>query len=250
MRERFELIQKMAESWRPEQVLAWAYETFGDEVAMATGFGIEGMALLDIASRVSPKLRIFSGDTEYLFPETYDLIDRVEKRYGIKVERTCSRLSPEEQEREHGPALWERNPDQCCNLRKIEPLRDKLSGLRAWMTAIRRDQTAVRAAIRKVEWDDKFQLIKINPLADWTVEMVWRYVRQHDVPHNPLHDLGYPSIGCMQCTRAVQPGEDPRSGRWSGFQKTECGLHVERVATSSPLIFIETGAVAEEVPAE
>ncbi|MEY2412267.1 MAG: phosphoadenosine phosphosulfate reductase [Acidobacteriaceae bacterium] len=250
MSERFEQIQQVAEDWRPEQVLTWAWETFGYDVAMATGFGIEGVALLDIASRVNPKLRVFTGDTEFLFPETYDLIDRVEKHYGIKVERTYSELSPEEQERQYGPALWERNPDQCCNLRKIEPLRDKLATLEAWITAIRRDQTAVRAGTRRVEWDAKFQLIKINPIADWTMDMVWKYVREHDVPHNPLHDRGYPSIGCMQCTRAVQPGEGPRAGRWSGFKKTECGLHVERTTPSSQLIFIENLPVAEEVSAE
>ncbi len=250
MKDRFERVHQVAEKWRPEQVLTWAWETFGNDVAMATGFGIEGMALLDIASRVIPKLRVFTGDTEFLFPETYDLIDRVEKRYGIKVEKTYSQLSPEEQEREHGQALWERNPDQCCNLRKIEPLKNKLSTLKAWITAIRRDQTAVRAATRRVEWDAKFQLIKINPIADWTMDMVWKYVREHDVPHNPLHDRGYPSIGCMQCTRAVRPGEDSRAGRWSGFKKTECGLHVGRPAAYSPLIFIEKVVAGEEVSAE
>lgn len=247
MREHLEALKHAAEGWSAEEVLTWAYETFGDDVAMATGFGIEGMALLDIASYINPNPRVFTGDTEFLFPETYDLIDRVEKRYGIKVERVYSALTPEEQERQHGPELWRRNPDQCCSIRKIEPLKNKLSNLRGWITAIRRDQTTVRANTRKVEWDSKFQLVKINPIADWTMDMVWQYVREHNVPYNTLHDSGYPSIGCVQCTRAVEPGEDPRSGRWHGFAKTECGLHVGRSAVSAPLVQLENVIVAEEV---
>ena len=150
---------------------------------------------------------------------------RIEKRYGISVERLKPELTPEDQERARGPALWSRDPDACCNLRKVEPLRRKLSQLRAWVTSIRRDQTADRAAARKVEWDSKFHLVKVNPLADWTSEKVWGYIREHGVSYNPLHDLNYPSIGCTHCTRSVRPGENPRSGRWSGFNKTECGLH-------------------------
>jgi phosphoadenosine phosphosulfate reductase len=214
-----------AESWKPEQVLAWAFDTYGDKVAIATGFGVEGMALLDIASRVNPGLKIFTGDTEFLFPETYDLMDRVEEKYGIKVERLYSQLTPEEQELEHGPKLWARDPDQCCAVRKVEPLKRKLATLDAWVTAIRRGQTADRAAVRKIAWDEKFGLVKISPLADWTREQIWNYVVRNDVPYNPLHDQNYPSIGCTHCTRAVKPGEDPRAGRWSGFRKTECGLH-------------------------
>ena len=214
-----------AESWKPEEVLAWAFNTYGENIAIATGFGVEGMALLDVASRVNPDLKVFTGDTEFLFPETYDLMDRVEEKYGLKVERLYSQLTPEEQEIEHGPKLWARNPDQCCALRKVEPLQRKLATLDAWVTAIRRGQTSDRAGVRKVDWDEKFNLVKISPLADWTREMVWNYVIRHEVPYNPLHDRNYPSIGCTHCTRAVLPGEDPRAGRWSGFRKTECGLH-------------------------
>ena len=122
--------------------------------------------------------------------------------------------------------MWTVDPDQCCALRKVAPLKDKLANLRAWITAIRRDQTAARASARKVEWDHKFQLVKINPIADWTTKDVWHYLHEHDVPYNPLHDANYTSIGCTHCTRAVRPGEDPRAGRWAGFQKTECGLHI------------------------
>jgi len=220
-----ERVKILAESWKPEQVLSWAFATYGEDVAIATGLGVEGMALLDIASRVNPDLKVFTGDTEFLFSETYDLMDRVEERYGIKIERLYSELTPEEQERLYGKALWARDPDGCCSLRKVEPLRRKLATLDAWVTGVRRDQTLERQSIRKVDWDYKFNLVKISPLADWTREMIWSYVVKHDVPYNPLHDQNYPSIGCTHCTRAVQPGEDPRAGRWSGFRKTECGLH-------------------------
>jgi phosphoadenosine phosphosulfate reductase len=220
-----EQVSSIAENWKPERVLAWAFETYGDNVEMATGFGVEGMALLDMAVRINPQVKVFTGDTEFLFPETYDLIDRVESRYGIKIERLYSKLTPEEQERAYGNALWAVDPDKCCELRKVEPLKRKLSTLDAWVTAIRRDQTAERAGIRKVGWDAKFGLAKISPLADWSRAEIWRYVLKHSVPYNLLHDRNYPSIGCTHCTRAVKPGEDARAGRWSGFGKTECGLH-------------------------
>ena len=225
-----------AESWKPEQVMAWAFDTYGDKVAIATGMGVEGMALLDIASRINPDLKIFTGDTEFLFPETYDLIDRVEEKYGIKIERLYSQLTPEAQAAEFGPKLWGSDPDQCCALRKVEPLQRKLATLDAWVTAIRRGQTSVRAGVRKIDWDAKFNLVKINPLADWTREQVWNYVVRNDVPYNPLHDRNYPSIGCTHCTRAVKPGEDPRAGRWSGFGKTECGLHTPAAQPAAQLV--------------
>jgi phosphoadenosine phosphosulfate reductase len=161
-----EQVSLVAERWTAEQVLSWAFEKYGDKVAIATGMGAEGMVLLDIASRINPGLKVFTGDTEFLFPETYDLIDRVEERYGIKIERILSQLSPEEQEREFGPELWASNPDRCCELRKIEPLRRKLAKLDAWITAIRRGQTPQRAAAKKIEWDPKFNLVKVNPLGD------------------------------------------------------------------------------------
>lgn len=225
----------LAEAWQPEQVLSWAFATYGDRVALATGMGVEGMAMLDMAWRINPRVKVFTGDTEFLFAETYDLIDRVEEHYGIKIERLFSELTPEEQEKEFGPKLWARDPDQCCAIRKVEPLRRKLSTLDAWVTAIRRTQTAERAGVRKVDWDSKFNLVKISPLADWTREQVWSYVVKHDVPYNELHNRNYPTIGCTHCTRAVRPGEDQRAGRWAGFGKTECGIHTT-AATESPLV--------------
>jgi phosphoadenosine phosphosulfate reductase len=225
-------VELAAEKWSPQQTLAWAFETFGSRVAISSAFGAEGMVLIDIASRVRKDFRLFTIDTEFLFPETYSLMDKIEERYGFTIEKVYPQLSPEEQERSHGAALWGREPDRCCNLRKVEPLRRKLGELDAWITSIRRDQTSARAGARKVEWDVKFGLVKVNPIADWTSKQVWNYIHQHDVPYNTLHDQDYPSIGCTHCTRAVRPGEDPRTGRWPGFAKTECGLHmIEPVAS-------------------
>jgi phosphoadenosine phosphosulfate reductase len=226
MKEELERISELAEQWSPENVLRWAFTNFQRNVEIASGFGPEGLVLIDIASRVQIDFRVFTLDTDFLFRETYALIERVEKHYGIQVERLKSELTPEDQERLHGPALWSRDPDSCCTMRKVEPLRKKLAQLKAWVTSIRRDQTPVRARARKIEWDSRFDLVKINPLADWTSGRVWRYLQFYDVPSNPLHDLNYPSIGCTHCTRAIQTGENPRAGRWRGLNKTECGLHI------------------------
>jgi len=219
-------LQHAAESWSPQSALAWTFEVFGTSFAISSAFGAEGMVLIDMASRLRRNFRLFTIDTEFLFSETYALMDKIEAKYGIEIERVYSVLSPEEQDRKHGSALWTRDPDLCCNMRKVEPLRRKLSELDAWITSIRRDQTSARASAKKVEWDSKFGLVKINPLVDWNSKQVWRYIHDHDVPYNELHNQDYPSIGCTNCTRAVKPGEDPRAGRWSGFAKTECGLHI------------------------
>lgn len=219
-------LQSSAEHWTPQHALNWAFETFGSTVAISSAFGAEGMVLIDMASRLHKNFRLFTVDTDFLFPETYKLMDRIEERYGIAIERAYSLLSTEEQERTHGAALWTRNPDLCCRLRKVEPLRRKLGELNAWITSIRRDQTSARSGAHRIEWDTKFGLVKINPMVDWTSKQVWRYIHDHDVPYNELHDQDYPSIGCTHCTRAVRPGEDPRAGRWPGFAKTECGLHL------------------------
>ena len=238
MTDRFEQARVRAESWTPQEVLRWGFATFGDTIEMATGFGAEGMVLLDIALRVNPKLKVFTTDTGFLFPDTYELKGRVQERYGIRIERLQSKLTPEQQAEVYGAELWKRDADQCCALRKVEPLREKLATLRAWITAIRREQTAVRSHAGKIEWDEKFELIKLNPIADWKHKQVWDYILENDVPYNPLHDRGYPSIGCTHCTRAVLPGEDLRAGRWAGLEKTECGLHLPEPA--SPLINIST----------
>ena len=171
-------LQAAAESWSPQQVLSWAFETFGSSVAISSAFGVEGMVLIDMASRVRKDFRLFTIDTEFLFPETYNLMDRIEERYGIAIEKVYSLLSPETQEFTHGAALWTRDPDLCCRLRKVEPLRRKLQELTAWITSIRRDQTSVRSAAHRIEWDAKFGLVKVNPIVDWTSNLyfwhLWR----------------------------------------------------------------------------
>lgn len=209
----------------PEAVLRWASKVFGPDVALATGFGAEGCALIDMLARINPNTRIFYLDTDLLFPETYALAERFEARYGIRLERRATQLSLNAQAETFGERLWERRPSECCRLRKVDPLKEMLAGLGAWITAIRRDQSSARAGIGIVERDRKFGLIKINPLARWSSREVWDYIVKYDVPYNPLHDHGYPSIGCAPCTTPVQIGEDQRSGRWRGTEKTECGLH-------------------------
>ncbi len=211
----------------PVGVLEWVSETFvAGSVAMATGFGAEGAVLVDMIAAVNKAIPIFYLDTDVLFPETYELRDRLEEKYGIRLIRYATGISLDRQAELHGRNLWESNPDLCCKIRKIEPLREALKNHAGWITAIRREQSPFRANAGIVEWDKKFNLLKINPLAAWTKKDVWKYITEHDVPYNSLYDRGYSSIGCTHCTTPVSAGEDERAGRWRGFQKKECGLHV------------------------
>jgi phosphoadenosine phosphosulfate reductase len=221
------LIREAAERFEhepPEALLEWATQTFPN-ITLACSFGAEDVVLVDMLQRISPATDIFYLDTDFHFKETYETRDRIEARYGIRVTRVSPRLTPEEQAAEHGDQLWKRDPDLCCNLRKVEPLSRYLAKFDAWITGIRRDQAPTRANAKKVEYDAKFGLVKFNPLASWTSDDVWAYIRANNVIYNPLHDQNYPSIGCAHCTRPVKPGEDPRAGRWSGTGKIECGLH-------------------------
>lgn len=218
-------ISALSEKWPAQEVLRWAFSAYHPKIAIASAFGAEGMVLIDIAASIRPDVRIFTLDTAFLFPETYLLAAKVEGRYQVRIEWVRPDLTVEEQATEFGPELWRRNPDQCCQIRKVAPLMRKVQELEAWITAIRRDQTDARARASKIEWDRRFGLVKINPLADWTNDQVWQYIRQHDIPYNPLHDQNYPSIGCVHCTWPVLAAEDPRAGRWPGSRKTECGLH-------------------------
>jgi phosphoadenosine phosphosulfate reductase len=165
-------------------------------------------------------------DTGLLFPETYATRDRLIARYGLEVERVDPEQTVAEQERSEGPELWRREPDRCCGLRKVAPLARALAGMDAWITGIRRVQSPGRLTARKVDLDESRGVVKIQPLVDWSDEDVRGYLYARDVPYNPLHDSGYPSIGCVPCTRAVREGEDPRAGRWAQTGKTECGLHL------------------------
>lgn len=213
------------EGSRAEDVLAWAARRFAPRLTFATGFGAEGCVLIDMIGRLDLPVDLFTLDTGLLFPETYALWRRLEERYGVTIRAVRPARTVAEQARTHGDRLWEREPDRCCALRKLEPLRGALAGFDAWITAIRRDQTADRAHAAVLEEDARFGLAKVNPLVAWTAADVATYVRENDVPVNPLHQEGYPSIGCLPCTSRVLPGEDPRAGRWRGRVKTECGLH-------------------------
>jgi len=208
----------------PHEVLARAVERF-PRMTFATGFGVEGCALIDVIARHSLRVDLFTLDTGLLFPETLELWRRLEDRYGVTVRAVRPERSVPEQAAEFGDRLWERAPDLCCSMRKVLPLKSALAGFDAWVSAIRRDQTRERSSTSVVEWDEKFGLVKVSPLANWTSADVWSYVRTHDVPFNPLHERGYPSIGCLPCTSPVFPGEDPRAGRWRGLERKECGIH-------------------------
>lgn len=210
----------------PAAALTWAFEQFGgDDIALACSFGAEDLALVDMICKVKSGARLFYLDTNFLFPETYAVIEKVRDKYDIQMEQVLPLLTPEQQAVQHGDALWSTEPDACCAIRKVEPLKRVLGGLKAWITGIRREQSPTRANAQVVEWDQKFNLVKINPLVTWKDAVVWKYILENNVPYNLLHDQGYPSIGCTYCTRPVKPGEDPRAGRWSGHNKTECGLH-------------------------
>jgi len=206
-------------------ILRWGAQRFG-RLTFATGFGAEGCVVIDLIARHQLPIDLFTLDTGVLFPETYELWRTLEQHYGVTIRAVTPELTIPAQALVHGPRLWERDPDGCCELRKIIPLRNELLRHDAWITAIRRDQTPERATARVVEHDRKFGLVKINPLVRWTHDDVWGYVYENDVPVNALHDLGYPSIGCAPCTSPVRDNEDRRSGRWRAMGKRECGLHV------------------------
>jgi phosphoadenosine phosphosulfate reductase len=215
----------------PQDILRWAVERFHPRLMMATAFGAEGCCIIHMLAEINPTVRVINIDTGYQFPETLELRERILYRYGIEVEYVRPDLTVAEYEQEHGGPLYNLYPDQCCHDRKILPLQRAVKEIDplAWISAIRKDQTADRGQADVVQWDKKFNLVKVNPLLNWTKKDVWAFVVKNDVPYNPLHDQNYPSIGCWPCTRAVQAGEDDRAGRWAGKVKKECGLHVIEV---------------------
>ncbi len=209
-----------------EEILRWAADRYAPGLTCATSLGIEDCVVIDMIARAGLAIDLFTLDTELLFPETYALWKQIEARYGVTIRAVRPEHTVAEQAVREGAELWLGEPDRCCELRKMQPLARTLSSFDAWITAIRRDQTPERANAPIVGWDGRFGLVKINPLVRWTFDEVKAYAATHDVPYNPLHDQGYPSIGCIPCTSQVKPGEDPRSGRWRGTEKTECGLHL------------------------
>jgi len=226
--EELKAISDRFERSEPHEILRWAVETYGAGLTMATAFGAEGCALLAMLGETVPNGRsvhVFNLETGYQFVETLELRERITAKYGIEVEYVRASETVAEMEARFGGPIYGTNSDECCRIRKVVPLKDALVGRIAWITAIRRDQTSHRAQADIVEWDPKFSLIKINPLANWSKEEVWAYLKINEVPYNPLHDQGYPSIGCWPCTRAVAQNADERSGRWATSAKLECGLH-------------------------
>jgi phosphoadenosine phosphosulfate reductase len=212
----------------PQVILKWAVEVFHPRLLMATAFGAEGCCVIHMLSEIEPRITFINLETGYQFPETLELRERIHARYGIAVKYIQPELTVADYEKEHGGALYGLRPDQCCHDRKILPLRKALARYapHAWISAIRKDQTDDRHLAHVVQWDAKFNLVKVNPLLNWSKKEVWGFIVKNDVPYNPLHDRDYPSIGCWPCTRAVGPNDDDRAGRWAGKLKKECGLHV------------------------
>jgi phosphoadenosine phosphosulfate reductase len=212
------------EPYSAEAAIAWAIETFGEGLRFAVSFQKTTSVIVDIAHRLDPSATFFYLDTELLFPETYATRDLLAQHFGIEFRRFAG-ISLAEQEERHGANLWRRDPDGCCGIRKVEAMREALWGVDCWVSGIRRADSETRAGAAKFGWDKRFGLWKLNPLADWDDKQVWTHIKEHKVPYNPLHDQGYPSIGCVLCTSKAPEGADPRSGRWAGTKRTECGLN-------------------------
>jgi phosphoadenosine phosphosulfate reductase len=215
-----------------EQLLEYALDRFGEKISLASSFGAEDQVLMHMLCQKQLKPSVFTLDTGRLPKETHDVMEETSKRYGIEI----IVLTPDQQEvaamvQAHGKDMFYdsiENRKLCCSVRKINPLRKHLAGLDAWICGLRSGQSVTRSGLKTVEWDEAFGLYKFCPLADWTDEQVWDYIRKNDIPYNKLHDKGYPSIGCEPCTRAIKPGEDIRAGRWwwENADKRECGLHL------------------------
>src|SRR5919206_4178432 len=210
----------------PQDILRWAVDVYGEDLTLSVSFGNpEGMVLLDMLSRMTDKAKIFTLDTGFLFEETVRFREEAMKKYPLPLKVLTPELTVEEQVERYGPELYSCAPDLCCEVRKIEPQRHFLRDYGAWVTGIRRDQTTQRASTPVLSWEERFGVVKIAPLVNWSAGEVEEYVRERGVPLNPLLGEGYKSIGCAPCTRPVAPGEDARAGRWPGMDKTECGLH-------------------------
>ncbi len=210
----------------PREIVRWTFDAFGKGVSIGASFGgASGMAILHMAATIDPAVHVFVLDTDYLFQETRETMNRAVAALGLtNVQVYRSLLSHEEQAERYGSALWMRDPDLCCELRKVEPNRRALAGKTAWLSGLRRDQSESRGDTPIVSWSNKFGLLKLNPLATWTEKETWAYLLENEVPYNPLLDRGFTSIGCYNCT---VPGKQGRQGRWEGFEKDECGLHAE-----------------------
>jgi phosphoadenosine phosphosulfate reductase len=212
------------EALTAEEVLRWAHEEFGDKLCLSCSWQKQSSVLVHMVSELGLEIDVIELDTHLFFKETYETRERLVERYLLRLIRPDV-LTVAEQHKLEGPNLWEREPDRCCHIRKVEPLLRALEPYDAWISGIRRDQSPSRAATKKLEASERYGVWKIQPLADWSEEDVWNYIAAKDIPYNPLHDAGYRSIGCIPCTRPTRPDEEERAGRWAGSDKLECGIH-------------------------
>lgn len=224
------LTEAEIEALRAEDVLRWASEEFGERLCLSCSWQKQSSVLVHMVSELGLDVDFVELDTHLFFKESYETRERLVERYGITL-IVPEVLTIAEQHKREGPNLWETNPDHCCHIRKVEPLLKLLEPYDAWVSGIRREQSPSRAHARKVERSERYGVWKVLPLADWSEKDVWRYILQNDIPYNPLHDVGYRSIGCIPCTRPTRPDEEERAGRWAGSDKLECGIHVENKDT-------------------
>jgi len=209
-----------------EDVLVWAYGQFGDKLCLTCSWQKQSSVLVHMVSELGLDIPVVELDTHLFFRETYETRERLVERYGLELIRPHV-ITVAEQHAQEGPNLWERDPDRCCHIRKVEPLERALEPFDAWISGIRREQALTRADAQRVEWSERYGVWKIQPIVDWDSKRVQAYITVHEIPYNPLHDVGYPSIGCIPCTRPVVEGEDERAGRWADADKIECGIHVD-----------------------
>jgi phosphoadenosine phosphosulfate reductase len=223
---RLSLTDVEVEALGAEDVLRWAYEEFGDRLCLSCSWQKQSSVLVHMVSELGLGIDVIELDTHLFFKESYETRERLVERYDLKL-IVPEILTVADQHRHEGPNLWERDPDRCCHIRKVEPLIRALEPYNAWVSGIRRDQSPSRGAARKVERSERYGVWKVQPLADWSEEDVWHYIAANEIPYNPLHDVGYRSIGCIPCTRPTRPDEEERAGRWAGSDKLECGIHQE-----------------------
>ena len=212
------------EAMSAEVVLRWASEEFGERLVLTCSWQKQSSVLVHMVSELGLGVPVVELDTALFFAETYETRERLVERYGLQLTRP-EVLTVAEQHKREGPNLWERDPDRCCHIRKVEPLERALEPYDAWISGIRREQSLTRKDARKVEWSERYGVWKIHPLVDWDAKRVQAYIVVNEIPYNPLHDRGYPSVGCMPCTRPVLRDEDERAGRWADSDKIECGIH-------------------------
>jgi phosphoadenosine phosphosulfate reductase len=210
-----------------EALLVLAAETFGPALALTCSWQKQSSVLVHMLSDLEVGGDVIELDTQLFFRETYETRDRLIERYGLTLAPAPHIPSVAEQHRREGPNLWETDPDRCCHIRKVEPLLEALGPYDAWISGIRRDQSPSRSATPKVQWSERYDVWKLHPLADWDEKRVWAYITVNEIPYNPLHDVGFRSIGCIPCTRPTSPEEEERAGRWAGSDKLECGIHLD-----------------------